>query len=403
MRWLHTEPQAVAENAQRDAQRARIDEWWRAFESKTDELGALFRCESEWDLAAWMAETLQAIDHRLMWEYGPPVHGEGHRLVITPEAETQLRPLVAEIIKRAPRIPGWEIYGYRQHNDGKWMDVSVKGRTGESTLGWTVRVQPGNHNRFDLTFFVPRLSDDNHDEFETVAFVAAEEALGERCLERWIGLIQLKPPPRLGGLLGLFSKTGKSNAIPLTDLRRVIDEQVTSLRASLPETPYYRVIDECPWALLKSKPRNAVDFVDQTDVFIARNVNPDLWIATRSSRFYSERFTRVGESYCYIKLDHADLAEGDEVEFKDVIEEQINAALIPESLGCSIGGGTGLRYVYIELALTDVDSALRIVREQLQAADVPHRSWILFHAEDLAAEWVGIYPDSPPPRGFDDV
>lgn len=61
------------------------------------------------------------------------------------------------------------------------------------------------------------------------------------------------------------------------------------------------------------------------------------------------------------------------------------------------GSGTGLRYTYLDLALVDLDQGIQVIRKRLQEGGVPKRSWIQFFDADLAAEWIGIYDDSPPP------
>ncbi len=60
---------------------------------------------------------------------------------------------------------------------------------------------------------------------------------------------------------------------------------------------------------------------------------------------------------------------------KSEIEDALDAVLRPQKFGCHIGGGTGLRYSYIDLALTDVNRGVDaieilsiVVDEQFQAA-----------------------------------
>ena len=73
--------------------------------------------------------------------------------------------------------------------------------------------------------------------------------------------------------------------------------------------------------------------------------------------------------------------------------------LIPARAGCVIGGGTGLRYSYIDLALADVDAAIPLITRRLRAGKIPRRTWLLFFDAPLAHEWIGIYGDTPvPPR-----
>jgi hypothetical protein len=66
-------------------------------------------------------------------------------------------------------------------------------------------------------------------------------------------------------------------------------------------------------------------------------------------------------------------------------------------LGVVIGGGTGIRHSYVDLALTDVERGVAATRAALRKGGLPKRSWILFFDDALAAEWIGIHDDTPPP------
>src|SRR5689334_6002005 len=107
MRWTFPSPTDTNEAAERLRIGKAIDAWWDAFGETVPQLNALFSGESDWDLPAWMDRYLRPIDPNLMWEFGPALSA-GHRLVITPENLRHLRPLVAEVLRRAPHIPGWE-------------------------------------------------------------------------------------------------------------------------------------------------------------------------------------------------------------------------------------------------------------------------------------------------------
>src|SRR5262249_26132051 len=84
-RWRFADEMTAAEREARHRTMARIDAWWDEFRARTGDLDAVFGKQKEWDLPEWMARHLQAVDPDLMWEYGPAVRGDGHRLVITPE------------------------------------------------------------------------------------------------------------------------------------------------------------------------------------------------------------------------------------------------------------------------------------------------------------------------------
>jgi len=79
------------------------------------------------------------------------------------------------------------------------------------------------------------------------------------------------------------------------------------------------------------------------------------------------------------------------------IEDALDDALARDGLGIHVSGGTGLRYSYIDLALTDLERGVERSRRALRKVGVDDRSWIQFFDADLSAEWVGVYPETPPP------
>jgi hypothetical protein len=62
-----------------------------------------------------------------------------------------------------------------------------------------------------------------------------------------------------------------------------------------------------------------------------------------------------------------------------------------------IGGGTGRRYSYVDMAVTDLNAAIPLICETLRAGKLTKRSWLLFQDADLQSEWIGIWDDSPRP------
>jgi hypothetical protein len=152
--------------------------------------------------------------------------------------------------------------------------------------------------------------------------------------------------------------------------------------------------------MFKLEPDEAEDYPAQDDRVIARSPNAALWQAAHQRSFFSGRFSRLDETFCYVKIDGS---EGlDEAGFADKseIEDAMDAVLAPERLGRSIGGGTGLRYSYIDVAVTHPERALARVAERLRQGRVPKRSWIQFFDADLCGEWIGMYPDTPAPPGY---
>src|SRR5262245_16089042 len=115
MRWLFADPKNPEEAGYVNEKVAAIDHWWQEFQAKIEKIEGAFKPRSRYNLPKLMEETLQAIHPGLMWEFGPAVRLEnGYRLVITPEGQRFLRPIVRTILERAPKRPNWEFYPYRQ-------------------------------------------------------------------------------------------------------------------------------------------------------------------------------------------------------------------------------------------------------------------------------------------------
>lgn len=391
MRWIFCNSRNPDESERRTSLLNAIDAWWEAFQRKADELNSLFSRKTEWDLPGWMEQTLQRIDPRLCWEYGPAIHGNGHRLVITPEADRELRPLVNTLLDRAPQLAGWEFYPYRLPEDVEIVRMTVEARTGGDISDVVVEASIGKHHRVDLLFRSPQTFSDEDRQASDDAFVAAETLLGEEVLDKWIGPIEVGPLS--GGERG-----AQGRAMPLERLNPMVGALIDSLRDQLPSQPFYRWAETTQWTLYKLEPQQADDYPEQRDLFVAKSCQHDLWVAAHADPlFFSERFSRCGETFCYVKLDGAQGLVEERFADKSEIEDAIDDVLKLHGLGCHIGGGTGLRYSYIDLALTDLRKGVEAVRRRLQEGRVPQRSWILFFDADLAAEWVGVYDETPPP------
>lgn len=384
MRWEYLDPPLPEDRRAKARTLAAIDRWWAAFRDHAPALDDSFRAGSGFDVPAFMHEHLRPVDPRLMWEYGPAVRGRGHRLVITAEAERTLRPMLRTLLAEAPALPGWELYPYRLADpDPDQVLAMVEARTRRRPEGLVGRASAAEGHQVDLTFACPGRED--LDELRGEAFVAVETLLGEETLDVWIGSIDVVEHDG-GEWLGL------------ADLRREVERLLGDLQRALPDRPYHARVDEVAWAGLKVTPRaEATDYRFKDDLFVANTMDVDLWRAAHAARLFdSRRFTRLGETFCFLKLDGLD--RGDET-FSDryALSDAVEAALAPAGLGGVIGGGTGLRYSYVDLALTDVRRAVDALRPVLRAGRVPRRSWLLFFDETLADEWIGVWDDSPPP------
>jgi len=181
-------------------------------------------------------------------------------------------------------------------------------------------------------------------------------------------------------------------------LPRAFAAMAGAQRAKIPAEPLLDRIDRLPRSTVELNPKLAEDYAHRYDLRWAETMVPDLWRNAHSDqRFWPGRFSRTEEIFCYLKIDRGATDATPRLDHHVRFEKALDAALRARRYGCAIGGGTGLRYTYIDLAITDMDGALRRLRKLLQHAGVGQRSWLQFFDSWLGAEWLGMWLDTPPP------
>lgn len=388
MRWKFVDSRDAAE---REQVLACIDAWWRAFAAQTARLSALFSRREQWDLVGWMNEHLGPIHPQLMWEFGPGVKNPGgHRLVITPERHHHLLPLVEVLLARAPVLPGWECFPWRLPEDSSMALRTVQARTGVDFSGFRARAAANDDGTVDITYtprsrlarFLPWRRQDE-DATQAAAVIATESLVGEELLHTRVRSIQVE---------------GRGEGAPLANLAAEVAQRLREASERLPAQPFHRDTQEDGWSAFKLEPVEQDDYASRYDLLAASTRAPELFAAAHSSMpFTSQRFSRHGETFCYLKLDGAEGFGAGGFPDRTTLEDALNEALVPGGLGCVFGGGTGLRYAYVDLAVMDVERALPVLREVVRRGKVPKRTWLLFFDSTLGAEWVPLWEDTPPP------
>jgi hypothetical protein len=388
MRWLYPDPADKREATARAAIDKQVDAWWQAFAANCAEIQRVFKSQSKFDLVAFMRRALSTIDDRIMWEFGPGVKRKGNeRLVLTPESDHEIEPLVRRILARAPKIDCWEFYLYRLAEDVEQAIATVEARTGGNLRGASVRCTLGEGNLVDVLFHMPDRKGDANDA-RGAAFIGAESLFGEQRLTFWTGVID-----------AVDSKQGLKGWVPIEKSQATYEALLQSIRDRLPAKPVQQwdpESDGMMWSSFKCEPVEAEDYAGVDDLVggvtgIAAALGP----MTGSRLFASERFSKHGEVLGYLKMDFSNIGWDDRVRVRGELEDELTPLLM-KTAGIW-GGGTGLRYAYVFMAFTDVLKSADVLRGVLRKKKASKRSWIQFFDATLADEWIGIYPDSPPP------
>ncbi len=398
MRWIFAENDEELEA--REATLARMDAFWRGFAEHTNDFAAVFRQQSDFDLVGWMQTHLGGVDPRIMWEFGPALSGQGHRLVATTEGAHELRPMVDALIERAPTIEGWEFYGYRMADPPELALQGVQARTGIDMSDAKVSVSLGEERTIELRVYTPKMSFGANDAVWSAGLVAIEALAGEETLDRWIGAIEVAPMPKPAKSWG-FAKHAPvdDTLVPLGELKARVDGLIARLEDQRAAEPFVAMDpDTAEWTMLRLEPEPADDYPGQADLAVVRTCALDVWKASHGpGLFFDERFSAHGETFAFLKIDQDHVDPERRVDAKTPIEEAVLAHLAENGRGALIASGTGLRYAYIEVALADREQSVAELRALLQRLEVPRRSWLFFFESHLGGEWIGVYPETPPP------
>lgn len=382
MRWLYPDPHDHEENAARHAVESRIERWWSAFAEHAAEIHDSINDDSEFDVSVFMRGSLEQIDQRLGWELA--TSDDGDLLVITPEHRLQLRPLVDAIIGRAPQVAGWEFRHARPAEEPAEALATVEAETDNPLGHCEVSTAIDDMNRVTLKFYLPDAID--RELAAVQGTIAAEALLGEEEFARWIGRIEVVDREDGAGWAPLASLPGK------------VTDEIDRIDARLYDTPLVKNVDRLQWGLWRLSPPLKDEYPRQQDLIMGSSALESMSACAQlGQKFDSRRYSRVGETFCFLKFDGDGRKIAARMEERKHVEKAVNDALVAEGLGVVVGTGTGKKYSYLDLALTDVQKAIPVIIGQMRQAQVATRSWLLFHDAHLADEWVAIHEDTPPP------
>lgn len=396
MRWILADPNNAAEQQWKQHVIGATDRWWRAFQANAASISTSFSRSGSFDVVRFMDDNLQAIDPHLCWEFGPArrtanAQAGGHRLVITPESEHWLRPMLGYVLSRTPQIPGWEFYAHRLPEDVEMARATVQGRCGVQLNQAGIEARIGRHRKIDVLYTFPQ-ERWSEEQARNVAFVLTETLLGEETLDGWIGAIDAVDPKEPG-----------HRWLPLERAGATVTAVATSMMEQLPGEPAFLVDKEsAKWSNYEMKREgDAEDYPERCDIIVGSTCRMELIEAVMSGRLFDSRcHSRHKEIFCYLKIDAGEVDGSERLDHRASLEDPLDAALQQAALGGTIGGASGIRYSYVDLALMNVMQAIPIIRQVLAQQRAPLRTWLLFFDSHFEEEWLGAYPQTPPPPRF---
>lgn len=311
-------------------------------------------------------------------------------LVVRPRRRA-LAPLAERIAALAP--DGVTIVSSRPPEPVSDAVLRVRALAGVDFASARVRVGFTRGHLLDVIVLLPggSGSDAEHEAATELVWLIA----GESFAETWIGSVSVAPAPR-----GSLPVVGDASArgLPLAELESLLVAATEGLE--LPAEPLHAAGDGT-WTLFELDPEPAEDFPLEEDLAIASTRAPELLKCyLEGAPFSSLRFSRHGELFFHLKYESAGDPQA-QLDARSKLEDAIDRRLVSARAGRVVGGGLGLRYSYVHLALSNVPRGLELVRAIGQEQRLSYRSWLEPFDTDLAAQWIEIWPHSLPPPGHD--
>ena len=375
-----------------------IDEWWQAFQDYEGELNACFTDgkDIQPSIVDFMAG-LKSVNPDMYWEFS---RGENkpHKFTIAPERNYQLEPVARLLKTRAPDLKYFDIEVDRDATPWEWITGEADSRfSWDSNDDIYFSHAVGPQNFIDLTFYIPASKADAKQEANS--FLLAELALGEKTVADWIGYVDVE----VLKAKGLFKKKAiepPSSSYPIKDIRSRVAAEIARFKNTLPKTSYGARAENMTWSLVEISQDNP-EVAYLSDMYIVRFCDDDLFSGLYSgrSRFNGQRFSALGETFIVLQINGA----SSNLDLKDVssrgeIEDVLNGALQPQSLGGVIGGSMGHENAYIFMALENEAGALDVIIDTLRSLKLGEKTWIFFCDSRRQCEWVGLWDDTPAPE-----
>lgn len=398
MRWRFADPTNEAEMLYRRQANAQIDSFWSSFEQNL----SLPDFWTEEKFIAWVRPELSKISEHLMWEVSFE-KSDVRRFVITPESEYCLHPMLETMLERAPQLDNFLFQVYREPTETEYVQDLVVARTQRWTPDVQVAVKATDCNSIDVTFSSAQFKGRNNDNDIAYCFVLSEVLFGQEILEEWIGQIETVSTKRsifepIQNLFGAQKTPSQSNQCfsELVEAYSLVAELKLKIVSTLPTVPIWKAepmfAESTNVAVLKLDERKSERITVTTT-----KPNIMLGASSRPLCFTSNRFSRCGETFSYLKIDESGSEVNDEVLDRGELEEALDQGLRQASVGCVIGGGWGPVFNFIDLAIEDLDAAIPHLQRLARELELPKSSWLRFMDSKLRNEWVGMYSDSPEP------
>jgi len=382
-RWRTADSSDPGELQEKEKKVANIKQFWNELKADSKTLTEKVQAEGTGAMPGWMEKHLTPVDPQMMWEFGP-VGGNPVELDITAESHCELAPVAETMIRSAPVIAGWKFGAFRAPVAPNVVVSAVEGRAKRKVPVFSVSCETQKDRTIAITFASPEFKEANNEKDMELCFSLTEACLGEENLNKWVGQIYTKQS-------WAESPISANRATMAQGLVESFNSQKKAIRDALPASLYCLNKHPEQYAMAGASEKGAPRMTMSTWLPALPEA---VWSPTR---FYSERFSKNGEIFCYLQCDNTN---GLEMPYaRAPIEDDLDAKLRQAKLGCLVGSGAGPNgKLFLDLILVDPIKAAPTLRKFCSEKKLPHQSCLRFYDRSWCSEWIGMYSDTAAPK-----
>lgn len=328
---------------------SRVDAFWTWFAADEQRLFDQLQA-NELD-AEELIDRIRSAAPMLAWELCPSPEDGKEGFALSSEGDSSKRFLVNFMIQRAPELQRWTLYSSKQASpDIAQAMVNLDEDEDFAFADFRFGIAFDKESeQLEVQVHHPKFSVLPEDARMQLTFLALDNALGENLVESWIGGVQATP-----------------DRTP--DQKHTIDELRRQAKAALRLYELDPELDPIErWSAYSVQDENEIrdgDEFPRGDVHSGSTCNMDLLYALDDPEPEDE-FEGSGATFAYLVLPIQDFEQERVVEQRTEIENALIAKLREASAGDVFGSALGFQYVYLDLVLFDVPTALPCLRDAL--------------------------------------
>ena len=327
------------------------------------------------------------------------LEGGERRVVVAPDGDVGGEPLADEFVRRAPVRQKRAAVRFRPEVDVKIAVADVRARAGVDLERARVRMGFSRGHLLEVVVYAPGFSHAGDERAEQASELLVARLVGEELFHQFVGSVDVAPLPR-GGALRVVSdgETTADATLSLPEVLPAAEAAVRGLYTELPDAPYHAFCEHAEWTMLELEPTLADDYGGKDDLALVSTMLPEMTKChLQGGPFSSVRFSKHGERFAYLKIDAVGSTPAERHTLRVELEDALNRVLVPGRVGCVTGAGLGVRYVYLDLALANLEHGVRIACERVRGVRPDVAGWALFCETGWEEEWVAVGHHGPPP------